>query len=81
MQYASWDEVPDRLLATENPPRSDVDRIWREERTRIRCRNCNRHYIARTSDTPDCDDCRNGKPPQRLPTADASGDQKISRAR
>lgn len=81
MNYVSWDDVPDRLLSWDNPPRSDVDRIWREPRTRIRCRNCNRHYIARVSDTPDCDDCRSGKSPRPLPVIDASGDQKVSQAR
>jgi hypothetical protein len=81
MNYASWEEVPDRHLATENPPRRDVDRIWREDRARIRCRNCNRHYIARVSDTPDCDDCRSGKAPRPMPAVDASEYQRISRAR
>ncbi len=81
MAYTSWEEVPDRLLATEAPPLNDVDRIWREDRARIRCRSCSRHYIARVSDTPDCADCRSGKPPRPMPDEDRSGDQTVSRAR
>ena len=81
MRYASWEEVPDRLLALETPPTNDVDRIWREPRTRLICGSCGRHYFARTSDNPPCKDCRLGHPPRQLPMVDITGDQTICGAR
>jgi hypothetical protein len=81
MRYTSREEVPDRFLALEHPPLSDVERIWREPRTRIRCGSCDRYYLARTSENPRCEDCRFGKTARSLPTVDTSGDQTISAAR
>jgi len=46
-RYTAWGEVPDRLLAVERPPLRDVDRIWREPQTRIKCGgSCDRHYFG-----------------------------------
>lgn len=81
MRYLSWETVPDRLLARETPRVSDVDRIWREPRARLICGSCGRHYFARTSENPPCEDCRLRRPARPIPEIDTAGDQTTSAAR